>query len=193
MKKPCNHSDLTPASAALLHNVPSPRKLRRIVRIAFLILLSCAAAVQSFAQVKEDLTANLTAKKVAVVEGKEAFSPAAEAKPGEVIEYTASYRNQSVKALGNVQPVLPIPAGSRLIGASLAPKPAAASTDGVRFSPFPLKRTVALPDGSQQVVAVPLAEYRALRWDLGTLTPNSTRAVTARVELLTNTPQTAAR
>ena len=162
-------------------------------RVAACLLALATMGVTGFAEGKEDLKATLVARKVTMVAGKESLTPAETAKPGEVIEYQATYRNQSAKALRNVQPTLPIPAGGQFVPDALKPAPTSASVDGSSFEPYPLKRTITLPDGKTQVVDVPLAEYRALRWTIDAIAPNTARSVAARVRILTDAPRTAAK
>jgi hypothetical protein len=63
------------------------------------------------------------------------------------------------------------------------PAPAMASLDGRNFEPFPLKRTVMLPDGTKKEEAIPYSEYRALRWALGDLDSGKATLVSARARL----------
>lgn len=171
-----------------IHSRTQPGASRLVAMFAF-----AAMVATGLAGANDDLAATLTARKVAVVDGKESKTPAGTAKPGDVIEYQASYRNQSAKELRNVQPTLPIPEGSQFITDALKPAPVAASINGRDFDTFPLKRTITLPDGTKHVVDVPLAEYRALRWTIGTLAPKATSSVAARVRIVTSTPYTAAK
>jgi uncharacterized repeat protein (TIGR01451 family) len=91
------------------------------------ILISCA---QLLAQSKDDLKITLTAEKVTVQkDGKEALVAATRAKPGEVIQYTAVYLNQSKGTLRNLAPTLPIPSGMEYIADSAKPAATQASLD----------------------------------------------------------------
>jgi hypothetical protein len=67
------------------------------------------------------------------------------------------------------------------------PSPALAATGDGEFRPEPLTRTVTGPDGREITVAVPHEEYRALRWQLGSLTPGQSRTVAARVRVVATT------
>ncbi|OYZ02020.1 MAG: hypothetical protein B7Y42_02965, partial [Polaromonas sp. 28-63-22] len=61
---------------------------------------------------------------------------------------------------------------------------------GVVFAAMPLMRSVRQPDGSQRSEAVPLADYRALRWNVGTLAAGRSAVVSLRVRI--DAPATAA-
>ena len=166
-------------------------RLPRLWRAAALLLCVVALASTTLAQSKEDLVSTLAARKAVVAEGRETLVPGDVAKPGDTIEYQATYFNQSARQLGNVQGTVPIPEGSRLLANAAKPAPTSASTDGKTFSTYPLKRTVLSAEGKKEVVPVPFAEYRALRWNLGSLAPGATTTVAARVEIVTNAPAAA--
>jgi uncharacterized repeat protein (TIGR01451 family) len=129
------------------------------------------------------VTVALTAHRVTLVDGREALLRAEQARPGDVVEYRVEYRNQGVGAARELQATLPIPAGMEYVPRSATPGPVLASLDGRGYSPVPLTRRVRLADGREVVREVPAAEYRFLRWPLGTLKPRATRAVSARVRV----------
>ncbi|HEX8464315.1 MAG TPA: hypothetical protein VF627_06835, partial [Abditibacterium sp.] len=129
------------------------------------------------------ITVELKAFKVVRDEnGKESFSDASRAAPGDVIEYRALYANVSRSEVKNLQANLPIPAATQLLPATLAPKTALASADNRTFASLPLMQTVTLPTGPARR-PVPLSAYRALRWPLGNLAAGQTVTVRARVRL----------
>lgn len=142
------------------------------------LLLGQAALAQSPA-----VTSSLTAQKVEMLEGKTILKPAAKGKAGDVIEYSGTYRNVSAAGVNKLQATVPVPAGTTFIADSAQPAQAQASTDGIRFAPMPLMRTVKQPDGKELKEAVPLAEYRALRWEIGTLAAGASTAVSLRVRI----------
>ena len=171
-----------------------PTRLRLGRKTAFLllaILASCGLSISSArAQDKEPVVSMLTAKKVVTnADGKEKLESAEQAKPGEVVQYEAVYRNQSGRDVGNLQATVPIPAGMEFIADSAKPVPSAASLDGATYAPFPLKRKVTLPDGTVAEQNVPLSEYRALRWNVGDLKAGASATVVARARLITNSPK----
>jgi hypothetical protein len=78
---------------------------------------------------------------------------------------------------------VPVPPGTTFIAASAEPAQAQASTDGNTFAPMPLTRMVKQADGSTRKEPVPLADYRALRWEIGTLAAGATTVVSLRVSI----------
>jgi len=57
--------------------------------------------------------------------------------------------------------------------------------DGHTFESIPLMRKVKLDDGREVMREVPAAEYRFLRWSLGTLGAHGQQSVRARVRVST--------
>lgn len=129
------------------------------------------------------VTSTLSAQRVEMVEGKAVLKPAAQSRPGEVIEYTGAYRNAGTTAVSALQAVVPVPVGTTFIAGSAQPAANQASTDGTRFAALPLVRMVRQADGSDRKEVVPLAEYRALRWDVGTLGAGTSTVVSLRVRI----------
>lgn len=146
-----------------------------------------AMLLVQYAFAAEPLSATLEAHKVVrTVDGKEQFVAAAQAKPGDVLVYLATYKNVSDKPLRNVMATLPVPAtGVEYLVDSAAPAAVEASIDGVQFALAPLKRLVKLPDGKQQQQLVATSEYRFLRWPLGDLPAGTSRTVSARMRVTT--------
>jgi uncharacterized repeat protein (TIGR01451 family) len=143
-----------------------------------------ALVAPAFAQQKAPVETRLEARRVEVAaDGKESFSPAEAAKPGDVLEYTATYRNTTASPLGNLEATLPIPPQTELVAGSVRPANAKASLDAVRFADMPLKRK-GMRDGREVEESVALSEYRALRWYPGALAPNQMLAFTARVRVI---------
>jgi uncharacterized repeat protein (TIGR01451 family) len=129
------------------------------------------------------ITAELRVERVEIVDGKTVFKPAQVSKPGDVLEYRVKYTNRSASAATGLVANLPIPAGTTLVARSELPPGVLASTDGAHFAPPPLMRAVGQPDGSERQVPVPIEEYRALRWNLGTLAAGESEQVQARVRV----------
>lgn len=154
------------------------KPLLSLCLFAATLALGQAALAQSPA-----VTSSLSAQRVEMVEGKAVLKPAAQGKPGEVIEYSGTYRNTSAAAVNKLQATVPVPPGTTFIAGSAQPAQAQASTDGTRFEAMPLMRTVRQANGSERKEAVPLSEYRALRWDVGTLAAGSTAVVSLRVRI----------
>jgi uncharacterized repeat protein (TIGR01451 family) len=147
-------------------------------------LVALALPVPFVALAQSGLNVSLTAQRVAVdTRGRESFEPATEAKPGQVVEYRAAYRNPTASSVRDVQATLPIPQGTEYVVSTARPAPALASIDGRTFETLPLKRRVKLANGQTVVREVPLSEYRYLRWSLGAIAAKSTESVSARVRV----------
>ncbi len=124
----------------------------------------------------------LDQKRIAMVDGKEVKQPGDKVKPGDLIEYQLSYANKGATPVSDLVVTLPIPKGLEYTGA-MNPKANLASRDGVKFEPIPLKRTVKTADGKEVVQDLPLAEYRALRWDAGQLQAGKASQFSARARV----------
>ena len=147
-----------------------------------LVVLVLPASVVAFAQ--SGLDVSLTARRVAVdAKGRETFAPATEAKPGQVVEYRAAYRNPGAASLREVQATLPIPQGTEYLASTARPAQPLASLDGRTFAAMPLTRKVKLSNGSVVVKEIPVSEYRYLRWSLGAIAAGRTESVSARVRV----------
>jgi uncharacterized repeat protein (TIGR01451 family) len=143
-----------------------------------------AAVVPAQAKKTEPLTITLTAQKVLKdAKGKEVFSGAEKVKPGDVVEYRASYANISKAALSGVIANLPVPEGMVYVDKTANPAAATATVDGVKYDAVPLKRKVKDKAGKEVVQLVPLSEYKGLNWSLGNIQAGKTRVVSARVRV----------
>ncbi len=166
--------------------------MTRLMRRCLALGLVCLGVfVQSAAFAGDDVAVSLTAQRVTVSHGKEAFVSADHARPGEVIEYRATYRNTGASAVQDLSATLPVPAGLAYVPRTANPVRLSASTDGKSFEPVPLKRPVKLADGRAAMVEVPASEYRYLRWSIGTLAAKSSRTVRARMRVAPLEPVTA--
>lgn len=146
--------------------------------IAFVALSLCLPLL---AEVKVVLTAN----KIVIVNGAEQRQSSEKAKPGEIIEYVAEYRNTAKSPVSNVVATLPIPSGMEYIPDTADPAQVMASTDEHNYAPVPLKRMVRGADGKMIEQQVPYAEYRSLRWKLGEIQGESSKSVKARMTVKT--------
>ena len=164
--------------------------MHRFVRLMLALAIAAAVSRPAFAAPASSakpaagsVAVELTASRVTKAQGKEVLVPAGQAKPGELIEYRALYRNDGAGAANGLMATLPIPRGTQYVAGSALPRGVQASLDGRTFAPVPLRRTVQTPDGRTVVQDVPLAEYRALRWPLGALPARDKRTVSARVRV----------
>jgi uncharacterized repeat protein (TIGR01451 family) len=129
------------------------------------------------------VSSQLLAQRVEMVAGKPVLKAAGDGKPGDVLQYSATYRNTGAAAAAKLLATVPVPPGTTFIAASAQPAQAQASTDGNTFAPMPLTRLVKQADGSTRKEPVPLADYRALRWEIGTLPAGATTVVSLRVSI----------
>ncbi len=146
----------------------------------FVALAQDAAAQQAANGVESRLT---QAKVTRGSDGKERLESAATAKPGEVIEYRASYANKSKEPARSLEATLPVPVGLEYVPGTVNPAGALATIDNVKFEPIPLKRMVKQADGRMVEREVPATEYRALRWKLGSLEEGKDMVVSARMRV----------
>lgn len=155
------------------------------VKAAGAILAAClAAAPAAWAQKGSDpLESMLAARKVVVVDGRDTFADANAARPGDVIEYLATYRNTGSGPITGLQATVPIPGNTEFVPGSARPAGARASLDGRTFADIPLKRVVTR-NGQRIEEQVPYREYRYLRWTAGTLESGKSLVYTARVRVV---------
>jgi uncharacterized repeat protein (TIGR01451 family) len=126
----------------------------------------------------------LEARKVThAADGKETLAAARTVKPGDVIEYVVTYRNNGAEPVSGLEATLPIPPQTEFIPGSPRPAAAKASLDARAFGEIPLKRT-AVREGRQVVEAVPYREYRYLRWYPGDLGAGKSLVFRARVKVI---------
>lgn len=139
-------------------------------------------AQASFAQ-SPTVTSTLDVRRVDTVAGKVVLQPADTVKPGDLVEYSGTYRNEGRNGVDKLLATIPVPAGTSFVAGSAQPAAAQASTDGTRFAAIPLMRTVRQPDGTTRQEPVPLSEYRYVRWELGTLRAGADAVVKLRVRI----------
>jgi uncharacterized repeat protein (TIGR01451 family) len=152
--------------------------------VKFLALALILAAAPLHAQQSGPIETRLEARKVVrAADGQEAFAPATDAKPGDVIEYAATYRNVSRQPVRSLEATLPIPANTEFVPGSVKPAGAKASLDSRSWSDLPLKRKVRR-DGREVEEQVPVREYRYLRWFPGELGGDKSMTFTARVRVV---------
>ena len=74
-----------------------------------------------------------------VENGKETLAPIQSVKPGEVIEYRATYKNVSTNAVKNLVATIPVPKNTEYQAKTASPLATAeASIDNVTFGSIPL-------------------------------------------------------
>jgi uncharacterized repeat protein (TIGR01451 family) len=149
---------------------------------AFAALL--AFATLASAQPSGPVETRLEASKVErAADGAERLVPAQTARPGDVIEYTATYRNAGTQGVHDLDATLPIPANTEFVAGSAKPAGATASLDGRAYAAMPLKRRV-MRGGKPVEEDVPLREYRFLRWHVAQLGGGKSVSFDARVKVI---------
>src|SRR5262252_8196671 len=118
-------------------------KTLKALKTAWIALTALSLCLPLLAEVKVVLTAN----KIVLVNGKEQKESSDKAKPGEVIEYVAEYRNTGKAPVTNVVATLPVPAGMEFVPEAAQPQQVLARTDEKTYAPVPLKRKVTGADG----------------------------------------------
>lgn len=139
---------------------------------------------------KEAVVIQLTQKRVVASPQGEKLEDAASVKPGDVIEYRATYTNVSKQSVQGLVAKLPIPEGLEYLPKSAKPFNASlqmAGRDG-QFAVEPLQRKAA--DGSVQTL--PYNEYRTIRWSIGQLNAGASVVVSARAKVEGAAPQASA-
>ncbi|OTG69506.1 hypothetical protein B9T25_02755 [Acinetobacter sp. ANC 4470] len=147
-------------------------------------VLGCVAlilAVNASAEtkvVKDPVSVELKTYLVSTsTDGKPTVKLVTKVKPNDVIEYRATYTNNTTGKIKNLAATLPIPVETQFLAKS-KPENAQASTDGMSFAPMPLKRK----EGNQ-IVNVPLKDYRALRWTIAELPAGKSVTVSAQTRI----------
>lgn len=139
---------------------------------------------------KEAVLIQLTQKRVLSGPQGEKLEDATSVKPGDVIEYRATYTNVSKQAVQGLVAKLPMPEGLEYLPKSAKPFNATlqmAGRDG-QFGVEPLQRKAV--DGTVQTL--PYNEYRTMRWNVGQLNAGASVVVSARAKVEGATPQVSA-
>ena len=153
--------------------------------LALLLFLTSLVSPAFAAADKAALTSELQVHNVVKgADGVEALLPAQRVKPGDVLQYTAVYKNADSRAISQLVATMPIPAGTELIAASALPREVQASLDGKAYAAAPLMRKLRRADGQMVDVAVPLNEYRFLRWPDRQVAAGASFSTSARVRVL---------
>jgi uncharacterized repeat protein (TIGR01451 family) len=157
--------------------------MRVIWKVLGMAALACAAPLHAQQQAGPIETRLEARKVVRAADGQESFAPAIAAKPGDVIEYVATYRNTTRQPVRNLEATLPIPGNTEFVPGSPKPAAAKASVDSRSWADMPLVRKL-VRDGREVQEQVPLREYRYLRWFPGELGGEKSVTFTARVRVV---------
>jgi uncharacterized repeat protein (TIGR01451 family) len=165
--------------------------MNHLVRAATLLVAMAVPAVHAQQQ-KGPLESTLEQHRVMrAADGAESLASAGSVKPGDVIEYIATYRNTGRAPITGVEATMPIPPNTEFVAGSARPASAKASVDGVSYAPLPLVRKV-VRDGKTVEEPIPTREYRYLRWSAPELRGEQSVRFTARVKVLEDTSPQAA-
>lgn|SRR5450830_31841 len=116
--------------------------------------------------------------------GQESLADAKTVKPGDIVEYRATYTNRDGRPVKGLLATLPIPVGMNYLPKTAKPgtdKLEAATKNG-EYSREPLMRQVRV-NGKLQTEAVPYTQYRSLRWEIGQLPAGAEYVVSARTQV----------
>ena len=164
--------------------------MKRCLSMIPLPLVVCLVALSApafAATEKPTLTSELQVWNVVKkADGAEALLPAQSVKPGDLLQYTAVYKNADSRAVSRLVASLPIPAGTELVSASAVPREVQASVDGKAYAATPLVRKLRRADGQIVDVPVPLAEYRFLRWPEQQVAAGASFSTSARVRVVSS-------
>ena len=158
------------------------RKLSYIATTIVAIAFMSGKAQAEAPAAKPPVSVELSAYQITLNQkGESSAKPLKQAKPNDIIEYRATYTNNTAKSVKGLVATLPIPADTQFLAKS-TPAQAQASTDGVNFAAMPLKRK-----SGTQTVNVPLQDYRALRWTIAELPAGKSITVTAQTRVNSTT------
>jgi len=156
--------------------------VNRIIAILTLFLLQLAC-MQVASSADNNVSVALHAFKVVPTATGSKLVATESAEPGDTIQYLVTYSNTGKTPARDVQATLPVPQGGMVYVTDTAtPTAVLASIDGTSYAPMPLMRTVTRA-GKQQQEAIPVSEYRFLRWKLGEIAPGASITVSSRMRL----------
>jgi uncharacterized repeat protein (TIGR01451 family) len=155
------------------------------VFLSFVCAVLGLLALPALAAGKPDVSAALEVKKVLLdAAGAESLQSADEARPGDTLQYVATYRNEGSAIAHDLQATIPIPAHTEFVPGSTSAGSVKASVDGSHFEVLPLKRKVKRADGKEALVLVPYSEYRFVRWSAKDLNAGQAVKYSTRVRVL---------
>jgi uncharacterized repeat protein (TIGR01451 family) len=165
----------------------------KFLSLALLSVIAASCASLGTAVAADAVTNTLSVSRVMrQADGTEHRESASNAKPGDVLEYEAIYRNSGSGAVHKLLATIPIPGGATYVMGSPLPNTATASLDGINFARIPLKRQVQQANGAMLEQPVAAAEYRFVRWTVDELAPGAIVTVAVRVSVSTDAVPAAA-
>ncbi len=168
--------------------------LSNILATTVLAGLAASLAFSGAVFAAESVTNTLSVYRVVRgADGAEQKVVAASAKPGDVLEYQATYRNSGAAEVRKLLATIPIPGGATYVLGSPLPDNATASLDGINYARIPLMRAVKRPDGSTVEQPVAASEYRFVRWTVDALGAGAAVTVAMRVSVTADAAPAAAK
>lgn len=158
----------------------------KIFPIAFAVLAWVSLPEAQASDAVNSLQVQLSANKIFTdASGVERVLPAVSVRPGDIVEYRATYQNKGTKNMRDVRAMLPIPVGGmEYLPEASSPRLLRASVDGKHFDAIPLQRVIRLDKGKQQLQPVPLSAYRFLRWHLGDVGAGKSVTISSRMRVI---------
>lgn len=139
---------------------------------------------------EEPLSIQLTVRSVQVNDsGAEVLGAEDAAAPGDLLQYTAVYRNRSERPLKSIVPTLPVPQGMVYVAPMGGEAPVQASLDGQVFEAFPIRRPRQAEGRGVVLAEVPFSAYRAVRWSPRDLKPGEQFTTILRARIVNDSPK----
>jgi hypothetical protein len=155
--------------------------------LCLLLTLLMLAALPARADAPRGAVVQLKAYRIVALQTakgvRETLEPLNELRPGDTVEYEAAYVNGTGQTVHDVHLTIPVPEGGLVYKGATSLPPQAATLDGKQYAALPLTRVETEANGQRVARPVPLAEYKALRWNLGDVPSGTTRIVRARMQL----------
>ena len=118
---------------------------------------------------------------------KEILEGTTTVKPGDVIEYQATYHNRDKTPVNGLVATLPIPVGMEYLPQSgKKNSPTLAATEDQKYESIPLVKNVKTKDGLLKKETISFADYRGVRWNIGTLKAGEDAKVLVRARVAVN-------
>lgn len=136
-----------------------------------ILLLFVLLVSTSFAEVKTHLS------NMKIVKDNKGGIEKVEAKnvsPGDILEYTFTIDNQEEEAIKNLNPAIPVPAGTTIVPNTGKPSNYLVSINGRDYYPYPIE-----VDGKP----VELSSYKGVGWNVDELKPGEKAEFQMQVKL----------
>ncbi len=145
-------------------------------------LFSLAMILPAFASPK--IVLKMDSRKAVMSQGKEIFSDAKDAKPGDILIYTIKTTNTGDSAAYKVEPVGDIPKGTSYVpekSISKDYKTEFSIDNGVTYQEIP--KTTVVEKGKTLIKNAPFKMYNKVKWILKSVAPKKSILLTYRVKV----------